>query len=117
MCGISGIVVSAVVYLRRMDFITRPRHDARLYEPPLIEKHRCGGRLRKWGRRVAAPKDHDRWQAPWKSGRAYIYGRMRRYRSKRILVPWAVGGPKHLVHAYVFEVGRCRSARHSLFRL
>jgi len=89
---------------RRIDLITRPRHDARLYEPPVIKKLPRGGRPRQWGRRLAAPKNHQQWNAKWKQGRAYIYGRPRRFRYKRVLVQWAVTGPKHLVHAYVFEV-------------
>jgi hypothetical protein len=89
---------------RRIDFVTRPRLDARLYEPPVIERSSHGGRPRKWGRRIAAPKNHEQWKARWQRGRAYIYGRMRSFRYKRVLVQWAVTGKDHLVHAYVFEV-------------
>jgi hypothetical protein len=89
---------------RRIDFITRPRHDARLYEPPVIKKSSHGGRPRKWGRRLANPKNHEQWNVPWKRGRAYIYGRMRNFRYKRVLCQWAVTGKDHLVYAYVFEV-------------
>ena len=91
---------------RRIDFVTRPRHDARLYKPPVIKQKKasCGGRPRQWGQRLASPKDHARWNVPWQRGRAYIYGRMRSFRARRVLVQWAVTGKDHLVHAYVFEV-------------
>ena len=66
---------------RRIDFVTRPRHDARLYKPPVIKQKKasCGGRPRQWGQRLASPKDHARWNVPWQRGRAYIYGRMRSF--------------------------------------
>lgn len=89
---------------RRIDFITRPRLDARLYAPPTDAKPSPNGRPREWGRRIAAPKNHEQWNTKWHRGRAYIYGRMRRFRYKRVLVQWAVTGKNHLVHAYVFEV-------------
>ena len=89
---------------RRIDFITRPRLDARLYQPPVIAKSSRGGRPRKWGRRIAAPKNHEQWNTTWHRGRAYIYGRERSFRYKRVLVQWAVTGAGDLVHAYVAEV-------------
>jgi len=90
---------------RRIEFVTRLRKDARLYHP--LEEQRKnprGGRPRKWGRRMAAPQNHEKWDVAWASGRAFIYGRVRRFRYKRVLCQWAVAGPEHLVHAYVFEV-------------
>lgn len=90
---------------RRIDVVTRPRVDARLYHPlPPQRKSKQGGRPRKWGRRMAAPRNHSKWNACWQRGRAFIYGRMRRIRYKRVLCQWAVSGSDHLVHAYVFEV-------------
>jgi hypothetical protein len=90
---------------RRIDVVTRPRVDARLYRPLVTEEtSNSGGRPRKWGQRMAAPKNHEKWNAPWQTGRAFIYGRMRRFRYKRVLCQWAVTGPNHLVHVYVFEV-------------
>lgn len=88
----------------RIDFITRPRLDARLYEPLTQAKRSSKGRPRQWGRRVAAPKNHEQWNTKWHRGEAYVYGRMRSFRYKRVLVQWAVTGKNHLVHAYVFEV-------------
>lgn len=90
---------------RRIEFVTRLRRDARLYYPLAHEpKNPRGGRPRKWGRRIAAPQRHEKWDVAWQNGRAYIHGRMRRFRYQRVLCQWAVSGPKHLVHAYVFEV-------------
>jgi len=90
---------------RRIGFVTRLRRDARLYHPLADEpKNPAGGRPRKWGRRMAAPQNHAKWDVAWQTGRQYIHGRVRRFRYKRVLCQWSVGGPEHLVHAYVFEV-------------
>jgi hypothetical protein len=90
---------------RRIDFVTRLRRDARLYHPLVEEaKKPQGGRPRKWGRRMAAPQNHEKWDVSWQHGRAYIYGRMRQFRYKRVRCQWAVSGPEQLVYAYVFEV-------------
>ncbi len=90
---------------RRIDFVTRLRRDARLYHPlAKTAKNPKGGRPRKWGRRMASPQNHEKWDVDWQSGRAYIHGRMRRFRYKRVLCQWSVSGTKHLVFAYVFEV-------------
>lgn len=90
---------------RRIDFVTRLRKDARLYHPlARRSKNPQGGRPRKWGRRMAAPQHHEQWDVSWQQGRAYLYGRMRTFRYKRVRCQWAVSGPEHLVDAYVFEV-------------
>jgi len=90
---------------RRIEFVTRLRRDARLYHPLVSQpKDPEGGRPRKWGRRMAAPQNHEKWDLDWQNGRAYIYGRMRKFRYKRVLCQWAVSGPEQLVYAYVFEV-------------
>ena len=90
---------------RRIEVVARPRVDARLYHPLVAEpQSRVGRRPRKWGRRMAAPKNYQQWDAPWQTGRAFAYGRMRKFRYKRVLCQWAVSGPDNLVHAYVFEV-------------
>lgn len=90
---------------RRIDFVTRLRRDARLYHPLSNgPKHPAIGRPRKWGRRMAAPQNHSKWDVAWQSGRAYIHGRVCRFRCKRVSCQWSVSGPNHLVYAYVFEV-------------
>jgi hypothetical protein len=90
---------------QRIDFVTRLRKDARLYHPlETPKKNPQGGRPRKWGRRMAAPQNHEKWEVDWQSGRGFIYGRMRTFRYKRVLCQWAVSGPEHLVYAWVFDV-------------
>jgi hypothetical protein len=76
---------------RRIEFVTRLRKDARLYELlPLPEKNPKGGRPRKWGKRLPAPQNHERWNVPWQNGRAYVYGRERNVRYKRLECCWSV---------------------------
>ena len=90
---------------RRIEFVTRLRRDARLYEPlDDAKKNSKGGRPRKWGKRLPAPQEHAQWNVRWQKGRAYIYGRLRRFRYKRLQCCWSVSGPQQLMDAYVFEV-------------
>lgn len=90
---------------RRIEFITRLRRDARLYQPlEDAKKNSKGGRPRKWGRRLPAPQEHAQWNVHWQKGRAYMYGRMRTFRYKRLRCCWSVSGPQQLMDAYVFEV-------------
>lgn len=90
---------------RRIDFVTRLRRDARLYQPlSNPSKNPKGGRPRKWGRRIAAPQHHEKWNAQWQSGRAYLYGKTRKFQYKQLRCVWAVSGPQHLIDAYVFQV-------------
>jgi hypothetical protein len=90
---------------RRIEFVTRLRKDARLYQPlPDSTKNPKGGRPRKWGRRLPAPQNHAKWKAKWKTGRAYVYGRLRTFRYKQLRCCWSVSGPREMVHAFVFEV-------------
>jgi hypothetical protein len=95
---------------RRIEILTRPRSDARLYRPlvsqaakPRRGKHK-GGRPRKWGRRMAAPREHGRWKAPWQTGKAWVYGKLRSFRCKQVDCRWSVSGPDVPVRVFVFEV-------------
>ena len=89
----------------RIEVVTRLRKDARLYEPlQPSEKNPQGGRPRKWGKRLPAPQNHEKWDVPWQRARAYVYGRMRNVRYKRLECCWSVSGPEELMYAYVFEV-------------
>jgi hypothetical protein len=55
---------------RRIEFVTRLRRDARLYEPlATAAKNAKGGRPRKWGKRLPSPQEHDKWDVPWRQGR------------------------------------------------
>ncbi len=67
-------------------------------------KNAKGGRPRKWGRRLPAPQNHAQWKVKWQTGRAYVYGRIRTFRYKRLRCCWSVSGPHQAMHAYVFEV-------------
>ena len=88
---------------RRIDIITRLRFDARLYGERV---HRPGanGRPRIWGQRLPAPQHHDQWSRRWSRGRAFLYGRRRRFRYKRLRCCWSVSGPQEPMHAFVFAV-------------
>jgi hypothetical protein len=90
---------------RRIEFVTRLRKDARLYEP-LTEaaQNPRGGRPRKWGQRLPAPQNHSQWKVKWQTGQAYVYGQVRKFRYKRLRCCWSVSGPGQLVDAFVFEV-------------
>jgi DDE superfamily endonuclease len=90
---------------RRIEIVTRLRKDARLYEPlQPAPKNPKGGRPRQWGQRLPAPQDHEHWPVPWQDGRAYIYGRLRSFRYKRLRCCWSVSGPRQIIYAYVFDV-------------
>jgi hypothetical protein len=90
---------------RRINFVTRLRKDARLYEPlQASSKSPKGGRPRKWGKRLPSPQEHEKWEVDWQVGRAYVYGRVRTFRYKCLPCCWSVSGPHEIMHAYVFEV-------------
>jgi len=90
---------------RRIEFVTRLRCDARLYEPLTPSaKNPKGGRPRKWGKRLPSPQKHDQWDMPWRKGRAYVYGRIRTFRYKCLRCCWSVSGPEQIMLAFVFEV-------------
>jgi hypothetical protein len=90
---------------RRIEILTRPRCDARLYKPlPDAPRSRRRGRPRKWGKRLPAPRRHAEWRVPWQKGRAWAYGRMRKFRYRAVDCRWAVSGPDTPVRAYVFLV-------------
>jgi hypothetical protein len=90
---------------RRIEFVTRLRKDARLYEPlEASPRNSKGGRPRKWGKRLPPPQKHEQWKVEWQRGRAYVYGRVRTFRYKCLRCCWAVSGPQEIMYAYVFEV-------------
>ena len=89
---------------RRIDVVTRLRHDARLFRPVDPAPGPRRGRPRKWGERLPAPDRHDGWGVPWQPGAAYLYGRGRTFRFKEVCCRWAVTGAAEPVRAFVFEV-------------
>jgi hypothetical protein len=88
---------------RRIEILTRLRVDARLYQP-VGPRTRQKGRRPQWGARVAAPQHHLYWSPSWRTGRAWVYGRIRPFRYKQLLCRWSVSGPQVPVHVLVAEV-------------
>jgi hypothetical protein len=93
---------------RRIEVLTRPRSDARLYQPLPSQQTTRGkpkrGRPRKWGQRLPAPRDCRRWKGVWRKGRAYAYGQPRRFRYKVMDCRWSVSGPDMPVRIFAFKV-------------
>lgn len=89
----------------RVDFLTRLRHDARLFELPPKELP-AGRRGRKpvWGRRLPPPRQGGRWKVGWQTGVTFIYGRPRRVRWKEVIGLWHVLGHQTPVKVVVAEV-------------
>ncbi len=87
----------------RVEFLTRLRGDARLHALPEAEPQRRGPR-RKWGRRLAPPRQGGRWPGPWQVGETFLYGRKRKVRSKEVVCLWRVLGHEVKVKAVVAEV-------------
>ena len=90
---------------RRIDFLTRLRHDARLFAlPPTDRPAGTRGPKPKWGRRLEPPRRGGRWEREWRTGSAFIYGRQRKVRWKEVVCLWRVLGwevPVKAVVAYV----------------
>ncbi len=84
---------------RRIDVVTRLRHDARLYAWPVE-----GRKNRKWGKRLARPSQGADWPGGWHSGRAFIYGRQRQVFYKEVLCQWRVLGHDVVVKAVFARV-------------
>jgi len=89
----------------RVEFLTRLRHDARLYAFP-AEKRPKGkrGPNPKWGKKLPPPRQGGRWAGPWHAGLAYVYGRTRTVRWKEAICLWRVLGHEVPVKAIVAEV-------------
>lgn len=99
------LVLPATPDLPRIDFLTRLRHDARLYALPSTTR-RPGqrGPLPKWGRRLSPPRQGGRWPGTWQQGEAFIYGRQRSVRWKEMVCLWRVLGWEVPVKAVVATV-------------
>jgi DDE superfamily endonuclease len=81
----------------RIEFLTRLRHDARLYAP-LPQRHRPN---QKWGRRLPPPRQGGRWTKHWHEGTGFVYGRHRKVRWKEVVCVWRVSGHEVAVKAVV----------------
>jgi hypothetical protein len=89
----------------RIEFLTRLRHDARLYAlPPTERPAGQRGPLPKWGRRLPPPRQGGRWTRWWQDGHAFIYGRRRQVEWKEIVCRWRVSGHEVPVKAVVAKV-------------
>jgi hypothetical protein len=89
----------------RIEFLTRLRHDARLYAPPPPERRRGQrGPMPKWGKRLAPPRQGGRWPGLRHEGYAFIYGRKRKVRWKEVIALWRVAGHDVPVKAVVARV-------------
>jgi hypothetical protein len=89
---------------RRIDFVTRLRRDAALYALPPSRRPHQRGRARRWGKRLAPPRQGGRWPSAWQEGFAFVYGRLRRVRYKEVVCLWRVLGHDVPVKAVVAEV-------------
>jgi hypothetical protein len=89
----------------RVEFLTRLRHDARLYALPPKERPKGKrGPAPKWGKKLPPPRQGGRWAGPWHVGFAFAYGRSRRIRWKEVVCLWRVLGHEVPVKAIVAEV-------------
>jgi hypothetical protein len=78
---------------RRIEFLTRLRHDARLYAlPPKERPEGKRGPMPKWGQKLPPPRQGGRWAGPWHVGFAFVYGRSRAIRWKEVVCLWRVLG-------------------------
>jgi hypothetical protein len=86
----------------RIEFLTRLRHDARLYAlPPTVRPKGKRGPMPKWGKKLSPPRQGGRWPGAWKKGEAFIYGRVRKVRWKEVVCLWRVLGHDVTVKAVV----------------
>ena len=91
--------------LQRIDFLTRLRHDARLYALPPKERHPGQrGPTPVWGKQLPPPRQGGRWPGDWQSGTAFIYSKVRAVQYKEVLCLWRVLGHDVVVKAVVARV-------------
>ncbi len=97
---VQPLVKPSEVAQRRIDIVTRLRHDARLHAlPPKERQPHQRGRTPLWGKRLPAPSKGADWPTAWQSGKAFIYGREREVRYKEVLCQWHVLGHDVVVKA------------------
>jgi hypothetical protein len=91
--------------LPRIEFLTRLRHDARLFaQPPAKQPRGKRGPKPKWGKRLAPPGQGGRWRGPWNEGTVFLYGRQRKVRWKEVVCLWRVLGHEVPVKAVAAKV-------------
>jgi hypothetical protein len=89
---------------KRIDFLTRLRHDARLHDLPAGRKQGQRGATPRWGKRLPPPRQGGRWRGAWQTGTAFVYGREREVRYKEVSCLWRVLGHDVVVKAVVAAV-------------
>jgi hypothetical protein len=87
-----------------IDFVTRLRHDARLFRVPPPRRPGQPGRPALGGRPLPPPCQGGRWPGPWQQGEAFVYGRRRRVLYKEVVCRWWVSGHDRPVKAVVAQV-------------
>lgn len=89
----------------RIEFLTRLRHDARLYAiPPTVRPKGKRGPMPKWGKRLPPPRQGGWWTKGWRTGSAFLYGRWRKVLWKEVVCLWRVSGHEVPVKAVVAKV-------------
>jgi hypothetical protein len=63
------------------------------------------------GRADGRPQHHLYWNASWRTGRAWVCGRIRTFRYKQVRWRWTVSGPEISGHDYVVEMPGYRDPR------
>ena len=77
-----------------VEFLTRLRHDARLYALPPAERPAGSGAKPSGAGKLPPPRQGGRWAGPWHDGQAFIYGRLRQVRWKEVVCLWRVLGAR-----------------------
>jgi len=89
----------------RIEFLTRLRHDARLYAlPPTARRRGQRGPMPKWGKKLPPPRQGGRWTRWWQKGDAFLYGRRREVLWKEVVCLWRASGHQVQVKAVVAKV-------------
>jgi DDE superfamily endonuclease len=89
----------------RIEFLTRLRHDARLYAlPPTVRREGQRGPMPVWGKKLPPPRQGGRWVRWWQEGHAFLYGRRRKVFWKEVVCLWWVSGHQVPVKAVVAKV-------------
>jgi hypothetical protein len=89
----------------RVEFLTRLRHDARLYAlPPTVRREGQRGPMPKWGKKLPPPRQGGRWTRWRQKGYAFLYGRRREVLWKEVVCLWRVSGHQVSVKAVVAKV-------------
>jgi hypothetical protein len=88
----------------RIEFVTRLRSDACLYELPQPQPpHKRGPKPHK-GPALPKPSQVESWPEPWLEAKVFLYGRQRQVRYKTRICLWSVSGWTVRVRVVLAEV-------------